>query len=73
MVDTGGSLLGDTVAVLELLGIFVVDERGQVTTVVEDQVELLAILEGAELLFQAPVVLFLSLTLPGEAMDSHQS
>jgi hypothetical protein len=46
-----------------------VDERGQVTTVVEDEVELLAILEGAQLLVQAPLVLLLSLTLPGEAAE----
>jgi hypothetical protein len=70
VVDTSGGLLGDTVAVLELFGVLLVDERGKVTTVVEDQVELLAILEGVELLLQAPFVLFLGLTLPGEAIKA---
>ena len=66
VVDTGGGLLGETEAAVELLGELGVDEAGQVTTVVEDEVELLAILEGLELLLQAPVVLLLGLTLPGE-------
>lgn len=66
VVNTGGGLLRETEAVLELLRVLVVDKRGQVTTVVEDEVELLAILESGELLVQAPVVLLLSLTLPGE-------
>lgn len=69
VVDTSGGLLGQTVAVLELLGVLLVNEGGQVTTVVEDEVELLAILEGGELLVQAPVVLLLGLTLPGEAIN----
>jgi hypothetical protein len=67
VVDTSGGLLGQTVAVLELLRVLVVDERGEVTTVIKDEVELLAILEGGELLLQAPIVLLLGLTLPGEA------
>lgn len=73
VVDTSGGLLGDTVAVLELFGVLLVDEGGKVTTVVEDQVELLAILEGAELLLQAPFVLLLGLTLPGEAITVSQT
>lgn len=67
MVDTSGGLLRDTVAVLEELRVLVVDKGSKITTVVEDQVELLAILEGKELLLQTPVVLLLGLTLPGEA------
>lgn len=69
VVDTGGGLLRETVAALELLRVLVVDESGQVTTVVEDEVELLAILERLELLVQAPVVLLIGLTLPGEAVN----
>ena len=69
VVDTGGGFLGETVAALELLGELVVNEGSQVTTVVEDEVELLAILEGLELLLQAPFVLLVGLTLPGEATD----
>ena len=69
VVDTGGGLLRETVAALELLGELVVNEGSQVTTVVEDEVELLAILEGLELLLQAPFVLLVSLTFPGEATN----
>lgn len=66
VVDTSSGLLGETVATVELLGELVVDKGGQVTTVIEDEVEFLAILEGRELLLQAPVVLLIGLTLPGE-------
>ena len=48
------------------LGVGLVDESGQITTVVEDQVGALAVLEGKELLLEAPLVLLLSLTLPGK-------
>ena len=73
VVDTSGGLLGKTEAALELFRVLGVDERSQVTTVVEDEVELLAILEGSELLVQAPVVLLLGLTLPGEDRDTGSS
>jgi len=69
VVDTGGGLLGEAVAALEHLGVLGVDEGGQVTTVVEDQIELLATVESKELLLEAPVVLFLRLALPGEDGD----
>lgn len=46
------------------------DEGSQVTAVVEDQVEALAILEGSELLLEAPLVLLLGLALPGEDGDT---
>lgn len=69
VVDTGGGLLGETVAALELLGELVVNEGSQVTTVIEDEVKLLAILEGLELLLQAPLILLVGLTLPGEATN----
>lgn len=68
VVDTSGGLLGDTVAVLEHLRVLLVDESGQVTTVIKDQVESLVVLECGELLLDTPGVLFLGLTLPGEAM-----
>lgn len=70
VVDTGGGLLRDTEAVLEHLRVLLVDKGGQVTTVVEDEVELLVVLEGSELLLEAPVVLLLGLTLPGEDGDT---
>ena len=66
MVNTGGRLLRHTVAALKHLGVLVVHERGQITTVIEDQVERLAGWEGVELLLQAPLVLLLGLALPRE-------
>jgi hypothetical protein len=66
VVDTSGGLLRDTEAVLEHLRVLLVNKGGQVTTVVEDEVELLVVLEGSELLLEAPVVLLLGLALPGE-------
>jgi len=46
-----------------------VNESSKVTTVVKNEVELLAILECVELLLQAPLVLLLGLSLPGEAEE----
>lgn len=70
VVDTGGGLLGDTEAVVEHLGVLGVDEGGEVTTVIENEVELLVVLEGKQLLLKAPLVLLLGLTLPGENGDA---
>jgi len=70
VVDTGSGLLRHAVAVLEHLGVLGVKEGGEVTTIVEDHVELLAVLEGKELLLETPVVLLLGLTLPGEDGDA---
>lgn len=67
VVNTSGSLLRETVAALEHLRVLAVDKRGQITTVIKDKVELLSILESAELLLQAPVVLLFGLALPGKA------
>ena len=66
VVDTSGGLFRDTVAVLEHLGILLVDEGSEVTAVVKDQVQRLAVLEGCELLLEAPLVFLLGLALPGE-------
>ena len=68
MVDTSSGLLRNTVAVLQHLGVFVVDEGSQITTVIKDQVQGLAILESLELLLEAPLILFLCLTLPCETI-----
>jgi len=68
MVDTSGSLLRNTVAVLELFGIFGVDESSQVSAVIEDKIELLVVLESGQGLLEAPIVFLLSLSLPGEAV-----
>jgi len=70
VVDTGGGLLRDTLAVLEVLGVLVVDKRGKVSSVVEDQVEGLALWEGSEGLLDTPLVLLLGLTLPGKDGDT---
>ena len=45
------------------------NEVGQIATVVEDQVQLVAVLEGDQLLLKTPVVFFLCLSLPCE--DGH--
>jgi hypothetical protein len=47
-----------------------VDEGSQVTAIVENQVQALAVLEGGELLLEAPLVLLLGLALPGEDGDA---
>lgn len=70
VVDTGGGLLRDTEAVLEHLRVLLVDKGSEVTTVVEDQVEGLVVLESNKLLLKAPLVLLLGLTLPGEDGDT---
>ena len=70
VVDTGGGLLRNTSAVGEVLGVLVVDHGGQVSSVVQDQVERLVVGEGSEGLLNAPEVLLLSLTLPGKNGDT---
>ena len=49
------------------------DDGGEVTSVVEDHVKGLAALEASNGLLDAPVVLLLSLTLPGEDGDTSSS
>lgn len=70
MVDTGGGLLRDTLDVLEVLGVLLVDHGGKVTSVVKDEVERLAAGEGSEGLLNAPVVLLVGLALPGVDGDT---
>ena len=50
VVDTSGGLLRDTVAALQHLWVFIVDESSEISTIIEDQVQALAILECNELL-----------------------
>jgi hypothetical protein len=73
VVHTGGGLLGHAVAVLEHLGVLLVDKGSEVTAVVEDQVQALAVLEGSELLLEAPLVLLLGLALPRKDGDTSGS
>ena len=57
----------------KVLGVLLVDEGGEVTAIVKDHVEGLAVGEGGERLLNAPVVLFLSLALPSEDGDASGS
>ena len=58
---------------LEVLGELLVDDGGEVTSVVEDHVKGLATREASDGLLDAPVVLLLSFTLPGEDGDTSSS
>ena len=51
VVDTSCGLLGNAIAVLEHVWVLGVDESGEIASVVEDEVQLLAVLECIELLF----------------------
>jgi hypothetical protein len=66
MVDPSGGLLGNTIAAFQNLWVLVVDESSKISTVIEDQVQALAILECNKLLLQTPLVFLLSLALPCE-------
>jgi len=70
VVNTSCGLLRYTVAALEHLRVFLVDESGEISTIIEDQVQALAILECNKLLLQAPFVFLLGLSLPGEDRDT---
>jgi hypothetical protein len=48
-----------------------VDKSGEITTIIEDQVQALAVLECNELLLQTPLVFLLGLTLPCEDGDTY--
>lgn len=71
VVDTGGGFFRKTVAVFQHFRVLFVDHGGQVTTVVQDQVQLLAVLERVQLLFDTPVVFFFGFPLPGEHGHPH--
>jgi hypothetical protein len=55
------------------VGILLVNDVGQVTTVVQDHVQGLVVLEASDGLLNAPVVLFLGLALPGKDGDTGSS
>ena len=69
VVDPGGGLLGQSLDVGQILGVFLVDQVGEVTSVIEDHVEGLAVREEDGLL-ETPHVLLVSLPLPGIDWDS---
>lgn len=49
---------------LEQLGVLLVNERSQISSVIEDHVERLTVGESTDGLLKAPLVLLLSLSLP---------
>ena len=53
--------------------VLVVDEVGEITTVIQDHVQRLVAREGRESLFDTPVVLLFGLALPGEDRDTSDS
>lgn len=66
VVDTGGGFLGKTETAFKHFRVLFVNEGSQISTVIQDQVQFLAVLEGEQLLLNTPQVLLLGLTLPGE-------
>ena len=72
-MDASSGLFGETSDAGEELGVFFVDVVGKITTVVEDQVQSLAVGEALDGLVNTPVVLILGLTLPGEYRDASGS
>jgi len=54
--------------VIEEVRVLLVDKSSEVSTIIEDEVELLAILERDELLLKTPVVFLLGLPLPSETV-----
>jgi len=55
---------------LEDLGVLLVGESGEISSVVEDHVEALSVREALDGLLHAPNVLLLGLSLPGEDGDA---
>ena len=70
VLDTSGGFFGDTEDTFDEGGVLADDEVGHVTTVIEDHVGLAVTGEALDGLFDAPVVFFVSFTLPGEDGDA---
>src|SRR3989338_5769114 len=66
----GGGFFGDAVDAREHLRVFLVQDLGQVTAVVEDHVGIPRLAIFKDGLLDAPLVLFFSLALPGEDRDT---
>lgn len=73
VVDTSGGLFGETLDAFQELWVLVVNEGGEVTTVVENQVQGLAAGEALDGLVNTPGVFLLGFTLPGEDGDAGDS
>lgn len=58
------------VLTLQVLGVFLVYEGGQITSIVENQVKRLSTGESCEGLFDTPGILFLGFSLPCENRDT---
>src|SRR5271168_1356712 len=69
MVDTSGSFFGDTIATFEHFRVFLVNKRCQIPTVVQNQVEGLAIFECNQLLLKTPIILFFGFSFPCKDWD----
>ncbi|KAH3660784.1 hypothetical protein OGATHE_005116 [Ogataea polymorpha] len=54
VMNTGGRLLRKTVTTFQHFWVFLVDKRSQVSTVIQDQVELFSVLESKQLLLNTP-------------------
>ena len=67
-MDAGGGLLGQALDALQVLGVLLVHQVGQVAAVVKDHVQGLAVGEDKGLL-DTPDVLLVCLSLPG--VDGH--
>jgi len=70
VVDTGGGLFRETPDPREELWVFLVNVGGEVTTIIENQVQRLATGEALDGLINTPDVFLLGLTLPGEDGDA---
>jgi len=66
MVNASSSLLRQAIAVLEHIRVLSVHQMGEIATIIQDEVQLFAVLKSKELLLQTPVVFLLGLALPGE-------
>ena len=65
-MDTGRGLFGYAMAALQHLWVFVVYKGSKVAAIVENEVQLLAILECGKLLLQTPVVFVFGLAFPSK-------
>ena len=73
VVDTSGGLFGETLDAFQELRVLVVNEGGEITTVVENQVQGLATSETLDGLVNTPEVFLFGFTLPGEDGDAGDS
>lgn len=70
VVNTSSGLLGETSDVAEKIRVLVVNEGGEITTIVEDHVQRPATGETFNSLVDTPLVFLLTLALPGKDWDA---